>query len=178
MTREKMLNKLGEIDYLELWPSDDWSDIGFTERRIWLNRSGYGYIACDEPDVYYKISKVPAHKWHMIRDKLARKQLTIDDIQGTSLSKLDYAFSDDLNEDLKGLLLLPETMDEYFFCAVTLDGNIFYNTEAEILEDIKRDECDVFWTDLLDSELEKWVNRLKSIPMGFESFCDLVDEGK
>ena len=176
MIREKMLKRLSGIDYLELWPSDEWGDIGFTERRIWLNRSGYGYIACDEPDVYYKIPPIPDQKWRDIRDKLIKKQLTRDDIQGTVLSKLDYAIGDDLNEDFKGLLLLPEDMGKYFYCSVTLDGNMFYNTEEEIFADIKRDECDVLWADLPDSDLEEWINRLESIPKGFESFCELIAE--
>ncbi len=174
MTREEMLKELSKIDYLELWPSDDWDDVGFTERRIWLNNSGYGYIACDEPDIYYKITRLPDQKWRMIREKIIARRLEHEDIQETVLSKLDLNMSEDLNEDLKGLLLLPDSIGEYFYCAVMFDENLFFNTEMELLESIKRTDCDVYWSDLSDDELQEWVNRLELICPGLDSFCDLI----
>ena len=41
-TRKKMIQKLSSIPYAELWPGNDWDDIGFTESRIWVNGKGYG----------------------------------------------------------------------------------------------------------------------------------------
>lgn len=42
-----MLSLLGNLEYTLIWP-DSWEDVGFTEREIWINRQGYGYIMCDE----------------------------------------------------------------------------------------------------------------------------------
>ena len=47
MTRGEMLNILGKLEYALIWP-DNWEDVGFTEREIWINSQGYGYIMCDE----------------------------------------------------------------------------------------------------------------------------------
>ena len=49
MTRDEMIQKLASVSFCLIDPSSDWKDIGFTEREIWVNAKGYGYIMCDEP---------------------------------------------------------------------------------------------------------------------------------
>ena len=48
MTREKMLEILGNLPFMYIDPEGGWKDVGFTEREIWINSKGYGYVMCDE----------------------------------------------------------------------------------------------------------------------------------
>lgn len=43
MKRKAMLALLADLPFAMIWP-DSWEDIGFTEREIWVNGKGYGYI--------------------------------------------------------------------------------------------------------------------------------------
>ena len=88
MIRGEMLQKLGTLLYIEIWPDDSWKDIGFTESRIWVNNKGYGYFMCDESNIYYAAKAMPEDKWLIIREKLGNGILTNADIEGTSLTKL------------------------------------------------------------------------------------------
>lgn len=178
MTRDEMLRRLSKIDYTEIWPDDDWKDIGYTELQIWLNGNRYGYFAHDEQSNCYKLAKIPDQKWRTIREKLLNKQLTIDDVQGTSLTTLyiikEYDPNDqyDLNEELKELLKLPKSLGEFFYCAEFLGDYQFYNSEEEIYESIKRDDCHTKWIELNDDELAEWIKRLESIDMGIGFICE------
>ena len=172
MSRDVMLNRLSKIEYTEIWPDDDWEDIGYTELQIWLNGNGYGYFRHDEQANCYKLNRITDQKWSIIRKKLSNNNLSIDDVKETALAKLyiieEYNPDDqiDLNDILRELLMLPETLGEYFYCAEFSGDYHFYNTENEIYERIKRNDCDIKWDDLNDDELAEWIKRLESIEMG------------
>ncbi len=176
MTRAEMLNRLSKVEYTELWPEDDWEDVNGTELQIWINGNGYGFFNHDDQIYCYKLAGVPDQKWKDIREKLKDRKLSIDDVQGTSITKLGffevYDPSDpcDLNELLKGLLLLPDSLGEFFYCADTFDDYHFFDTEEETYEYVKRDECDTKWEELADDELAEWIKRLETIDMGIGFF--------
>ena len=88
MTREEMLSKLRALPFALIDPSSDWEDIGFTERPIWVNSKGYGYIMCDEPCSTYEVEGVSLEKWNTIHSKLTARTLLLEDIEGTSLVEL------------------------------------------------------------------------------------------
>lgn len=180
MTRAEMLNRLSKIEYTEIWPHDDWKDIGYTELQIWVNGNGYGYFCHDEQSICYKLDRIPDQKWEIIQKKIAENKLTIDDVQGTSLTNLyiikeyDPDVPCDLNEMLNELITLPKSLGEFFYCADTFGDYRFYNTENEIYESIKRDDCDTKWDELNDDELAEWIMRLESIDLGitfFDGWC-------
>ena len=108
--------------------------------------------------------------------------MTIDDVQGTSLTILDIIEdiihdSDpteqyDLNEILQELLGLPMTLGECLYCAETCGDYRFFDTEKEVYEFAKRDECDTKWEELNDDELAEWIKRLESIEMGIDFICE------
>ena len=156
-----MLKELHELDCRILWPGN-WEDIGFTEHQIWVNGKGYGYFACDEPNITYEVERIPDEKWKEIRDKITAGTLTIEDIEGTSLEEMvffedDEAFS---SEWLKGLLTLPKVLGDSFYCADSWDGPCFFNTKEEFLNFLRRDECDYTWEELEDEVLALWIERL------------------
>lgn len=93
MNREKMLNILHTVPFALIDPPSSWKDIGFTEREIWVNAKGYGYMMCDEPTARGNVSGVERDKWQTIRKKLMEKSLTFNDIEETSLIELldEYA---------------------------------------------------------------------------------------
>ena len=120
MTRESMLNILSQVSFNVLWPDDSWEDLDFTESPIWINNKGYGYYACDEPNVYYRVSRIPDDKWKQIRQKLTEGTLSSDDLKGTSLA--NTYFSEWLDEPgacerFSSLLELPERLENDFYCA-------------------------------------------------------------
>ncbi len=172
LSRDEMISRLSKIDYTEIWPDDDWKDIGYTELQIWINGNGYGYFGHDDQANCYKLTRIPDQKWSIIRKKLSNNSLCIDDVKDTSLTKFyiieEYDPNDqnDLNEVLRELLMLPETLGEFFYCAEFFGEYHFFNTENEIYESIKRDDCDIKWTDLNDDILAEWIKRLESIEMG------------
>ncbi len=176
MTRAEMLKRLSKVEYTELWPEYEWEDVNGTELQIWINGNGYGFFTHDDQAYCYRLAGIPDHKWKTIREKLQDNKLSFDDVQGTSLTKLgiceDYDPSNpwDLNEPLKDLLSLPGSLGEFFYCADAFDDYHFFNTEEEIYEYVKRDECDTKWEELNDDELAEWIKRLEKIDMGIDFF--------
>lgn len=161
MSRDEMLKQLKALDCRVFWP-DSWDDIGFTEHQIWVNEKGYGYLACDEPNITYKAEPIATEKWQMIRSKIQEGTLSYSDIEGTSLSDM-YFFEDDeaySSEWLKGLLALPNEIANGFYCADSFDGPCFFGTEEEFLDFLKRDWCDVYWDELDDENLALRIDRL------------------
>lgn len=175
MTRVEMINRLSKVEYTEIWPKDDWKDIGYTELPIWLNGNGYGYFGHDDQSICYKLSGIPDPKWRLIREKISENKLSIEDVQGTSLTALyiieEYDPDYDLNELLKELLILPESLGKFFYCVETCGDYCFFNTEEEAYDSVKRDECYTKWEELNDDELAEWVERLESIKTGIEFIC-------
>ena len=168
MTREEMLNKLATLNFKYIDPSSEWEDIGFTERPIWINSKGYGYLACDDPsDNYYECPGIEQEKWNSIRTKLAEGTLQYDDIDGTSaVDLLDIVSSGDFDEDknlcdyLMKLLTLPENAIEKIYCIQDYDDWVYFSSEGEFKKAYERDEVDYAWDELDEEILVQWINRL------------------
>lgn len=177
-TREKMLQKLSGILYTELWPEDNWDDIGFTESRIWVNGKGYGYFMCDENNIYYQ-AKAPSHEvLHVIREKIQDKTLTSADIEGTSLKEL-YFLCDldgiDLCEALNSFVRLCDQIGNNYYCAEKDGKAMFFGSSDQFWAFFARDWCDVQWTDLSDEQLAIWVDRLADIEKERDTVFEIIE---
>ena len=168
MLREEMLNKLHTLDFQYIDPPSDWKDIGFTERPIWVNSKGYGYLSCDDPSDNYWVGKgIEQEKWETIRKKLANGTLQFEDIEDTILKELlDVVSYGEFYEDadpceyLDGLLELPAGHLDQIYCMDSLDGWRYYSTEEEFNKAYGRDEYDYAWDELADDVLACWIDRL------------------
>lgn len=168
MTREEMLKKLSTVEFEYIDPPSDWEDIGFTERPIWVNSKGYGYMSCDDPsNACWDGQGIEQEKWSIIRKKLAEGTLEFEDVKGTILEELlDVVSYGEFYEDadpceyLEGLLALPENQLEHIYCMDSFDGWSFYSTEEAFDEAYKRDEYDYAWEELTDKALTCWISRL------------------
>ena len=163
-----MLSVLHDLSFSLIWPGD-WDDIGFTERPIWVNGLGYGFIYSDENCEQYQILVKDKDEFISIINKLNDDTLTIEDIKDTSL----YRFLDqiidisELDEDilyanLEGLSNVSN-ISEYVYCSVYgYDGVAFFSTYEELQQFVERDYCDYCWNDLPDEELKLWIERLNN----------------
>ena len=163
MTREEMLNKLQGIGFAFIDPASGWEDIGFTERVIWVNAAGYGWVACDEPNTFYgKLDPIPDDVLYNIKERLRDGSLVFEDVAGTSLTEIPFCTLDDENlfEFLKGVLELPDKLGTEFYCVDTIDGIEFCTSEKECQKLLMRDWCDIKWEELNDKMLRIWIDRL------------------
>ena len=85
-----MLNKLQGIGFAFIDPASGWEDIGFTERVIWVNAAGYGWVACDEPNTFYgkldSIEHVPIQS--LVNAYIAKLNKEINELKKENM-KLD-----------------------------------------------------------------------------------------
>lgn len=174
MTRTEMLEKLRAVKFELIDPPSEWKDIGFTEREIWVNSKGYGYIACDEPTWYWEGPGISKEKWAEIREKIENDELFLDDIRGTSLYDLlddyNYPIKDDnfdfdypLPDLLSNILNLPENTLPELYCMDTIEGLQFFDSKEKFTQAYERDWCDYKWDDLEDEMLAKWITRLSQL---------------
>ena len=172
MTRAEMLHALSCVPFALIDPLSEWEDIGFTERPIWVNSKGYGYIMCDEPCSSCEVDGVPLGKWKTIHQKLANGSLQLADLEGTSLSglleEITYGYfdedEDDLCDILRGLVELPSDQLERIYGVQTDDGWRFFSTQEEFNRAYERDWANVTWEDLDDEMLIEWLDRLSTEP--------------
>ena len=170
MTREEMIKKLNTVEFNIFSPPDEWEDIGFTEREIWVNSKGYGYIACDEPTAWWCCSEICDEKWNSIRRKLENRTLTLKDIEGTSLMDMvgDFFCGEVDEEDeklcdiLNGFNDLPEKRFDKLFCMDTFDDFLFFTNEEDFRKAYERDWCDYTWDELDNESLACWIDRIFS----------------
>ena len=168
MTRIEMLQALSCVPFALIDPSSEWKDIGFTERPIWVNSKGFGYIMCDEPCSTYEIEGVPLEKWKTIQFKLAEGSLRLEDIEGTSLAELfeeiTHGYFDEDKENIcaiiGGLAQLPIEQIARIYGIETFDGWQFFSTEEAFKNAYERDWCDYAWDELTDELLAEWIDRL------------------
>ena len=168
MTREDMLQKLYTVPFILIDPAREWEDIGFTERDIWVNAKGYGWISCDEPTTWCEVRCPESEKWVYIREKLSTADLSVEDIKGTDLLDLLKEITyGDFDEDcdnpcdyLKDLLSLPAEGLQWIYAMDTFDGWQFFATEEDFKKAYERDWCDVSWDELSDEMLLEWIDRL------------------
>ena len=169
MRRQEMLKILYSLNYCIIEPESSWSDIGFTEREIWVNSKGYGYILSDEPTHWGQVQGLEKEKWLSIRKKISDNVLIMDDIIGTSLVELLEIISygdlcgslENLNTYFESLLELPEQV-EIIFAMDTVEGWTFFSTEEDFRNAFARDWCDIAWEELSDDILAEWIRRLKN----------------
>ncbi len=83
------IKKLSGLHYNLIWPDSAWEEVGFTERPLWINNKGWGYIAEDEPCDLGEIEAISEDKWKIIKEKLQNKMFKYKDIENTSLIELE-----------------------------------------------------------------------------------------
>lgn len=169
MTREKMLQLLADLPYTLIWPGS-WYDVGFTEREIWVNSKGYGYIMCDELTGYWEGNGISAQKWETLKPKIIDQSVSYSDIHGTEIEELlscmnyamDYLEEDNrmLNSVLTGLLNLKQGACGYIYALHKEEGIQYYDSESDFRADFERDWVDVEWAKMDDVLLAEWIDRL------------------
>lgn len=168
MIRDDLLATLQDLPFALIWPGQ-WDDIGFTEREIWANSNGYGFISCDEPTGHWEGHAMPRNEWQRIKAKLDDGSLTFCDIQGTVIEELlnavgydKYSFCDD-EELIDFLYNLPTVSNEnckYFYALQTWDGVSFFDNESEFKRHFERDDADEYWEDMEEEQMKAWLDRL------------------
>lgn len=165
-----MLSSLEKLPFALIWPGN-WDDLGFTEREIWINNMGYGYIMCDEPTQRWKGQGLGKEKWIDVKAKILDESLTYHDIQGTSLEDmlnaiyLDYCDFDDQEQLCRDLSDLASTdfPEGYFYAMETLDGTLYFDSEDDFKAAFVRDWADEYWETMNDELLAEWIERLSVI---------------
>lgn len=166
-----MLKKLSGLRYNLIWPDSSWEDVGFTERPIWINNKGWGYIADDEPCDFGKIEAIPDVKWKVIKEKLQNKILKYEDIENTPLIHLEIVSNnfretkkdeDSLNYDLRNLLSLPDELGDFIYWANDWDDIVFFYNEDEMYKHLDRDWYSQCWKDMDENALAVWIERISS----------------
>lgn len=169
MTREKMLEILADLPFAMIWPGS-WDDVGFTEREIWVNNQGYGYVLCDEPTARWEGQGVSLQEWETLKPKIVDLSLSYSDIEGTAIEEMlssmgyDESCFDEDNECLSsllcGLIELEDGASNYFY-ALQGDGEIqFFDSESAFKDAFERDWADEFWDSMSDELLSEWIDRL------------------
>lgn len=173
MNRVDLLEKLRSLRFCILWPPTEWKDIGFTERPIWVNNKGYGYIGEDdysEPCSSMQIKGIPEEELHIIKEKIDNETISIKDIEGTSLARLKDAYRDSDDDFIQLILLnklesLPSYPVEKLYCERTWDGWIFFDSEEGLIAWNEDEFCtDAYfgetWEAMNDQMLEIWYKRI------------------
>jgi len=171
MTRNEMLNILNNLPYTLIWPGN-WDDILGTERELWINNLGYGYIYCDEPTAHWAGElQLDKNKWEDIKTKIEKRVLTFDDIKETGLENLlnglsynEYDFENcaDLINDLSNLLFLENGPFGKIYALQTFETVMYFNSESLFKREFEKDWADEYWNDMDDELLKTWINRLKN----------------
>lgn len=165
MTRDAMLAMLHELSFAYV---DYLPDADFTERPLWVNAKGYGYLSCDDPsDCCWDGKGLNPEKWLDIRTKLVNRNLLLSDLDGTSLLELlDVMYCDNFPEDedpseyLEGLLSLTDEPPAHIYCMNSVEGWQFFATEVHFKEAYERDWCDYAWEELSDEILAVIIRQL------------------
>ena len=186
LTREDMLKKLATVKFKFIDPPTEWKDIGFTEREIWVNPSGYGYLCCDEPNAWFKGTASHRDKFESIKKKLECDEFEMEDIEeevsATLLPDLletigYYDDEDGLREVLDGILSLPKEGVKEFYCLNVSDGLFFFDNEEDFRLAYERTDCDYKWEDLDDESLNCWIGRLfPDLERTFRGIIECHDE--
>ncbi len=173
MKREEILRQLCKLRYCVLWPQN-WEDIGFTERPIWIDDKGYGYFSDDETCRFFEIKGMSRDFLRNIMTKLAKNILTPEDLIGTPLHKSAFVREDFVDEEvltpfLNELEKSPFCYKESFFCGECSEGWEFFNTENELIHAFSKDyDYGELWENMSDEELSIWFIRLFEEKQSFE----------
>lgn len=177
MTRVEMLNTLAKTHFRFIDPPSEWIDIGYTERPIWVNNKGYGYVMCDEHIECGECAGVAQKKWSIIISKIKDEKLLLQDIEGTPLIDIVNEWLFDSLCDVRGTEDEPEAVSAFFRRLLDSNGvapkkiwwiedpgeNIelyFYFNKQDFEKAYQRDWCDYSWASLEDDALAEWIDRL------------------
>lgn len=161
MDRNSILEKLSRLRLCVFWP-DSWEDIGFTEREIWINSKGYGYIACDEPCRFVELKDCSDEFLASIKMKLKNNELSIEDIKETSIEDMFYD-EEDFDSFKEVLLRLPDHINGSLFGGEIFDDWLFFNTEEEMINYFEKSYTYYYgmeWQEMDDNLLSIWYSRI------------------
>ena len=168
MDRKTIIEKLSRLRFCLFYPGD-WDDIGFTERQIWINSVGYGYISDDVPCRFVELNNLTDDLLASIKTKLLKNDLSIEDLRGTTFEDLFYDFNQDGFNYLKpDLLRLPDHCNSNgsLFCGETFDGWLFFDTEEELIGYFEElftstdGNYGMEWQEMDDNLLSCWYTRI------------------
>ena len=167
MDRNTIIEKLSRLRFCIFEPGN-WEDIGFTERQIWINSEGYGYIACDEPCHFVELKNITNDLLTSIKRRISNNDLSLEDIRGTTFEDMLYdEFDQDEFDYLKpSLLSLPDNCNSNgsLFCGETIEGWLFFNTEEELVSYFEKKHTSYYygkkWKDMDDDLLSCWYERV------------------
>lgn len=168
--RSEMLNTLKKVEFCYIWPPSDWEDIGFTERPIWVNGLGYGYVVCDDIIGHYAGRGPTEELWERIKLYIEREEVTLESIKGEFLSELidglELCDDEEVNDCLKEMVEADIGACNYLLALNGLDETVFMPLDKEedwndkFKQYVDRDYADYYWNDMSDEELEEWIKRI------------------
>lgn len=163
MKRSEMITQLKALRFSVLWP-ENWKDIGFTERPIWINAHGFGYYSDDEPCNFVIIEGITDKDIADLKRKIHEGNVSINEIKSSPFGAVNV-FDDDeyMEEIVNDFLFLPDHVDQNVFCGNTFDGWCFFSSEEELIDAF--DKGDKFWggeawENMNDEELSRWYERV------------------
>lgn len=173
--RNEILSKFALLRYCVLWPDENWDDIGFTERPIWINSSGFGYYLCDEPCAFVEIGHISDTQINNLKNKIECNQLSFDEFIKTPLNAIvssGFLNNDDYDVSaFTAFLDLPDHIVGSVFCGETVEGWRFFSSEIEMINEFDKGDAfngGEYWSDLGDEQLLVWHSRI------FEEQPDLI----
>ncbi len=164
MSRDEMLEQLSRLRFCVLWP-ENWEDVGFTERPLWVNKKGYGFYSCDEPCTFKQIENLTPDFIRCVRQKKSDGVLTIEDLKDSPLDTSPFVYDKFVDEEriesfLDDLAASTISNKETFFCGEDMEGWAFFETEEDLIKAFEMDCCDRSWNEMGEEELSKWCFRL------------------
>ena len=165
MERAEILARLSQLTFCALWPGD-WADIGFTERPIWVNSSGYGYYLCDEPCSFFVIDNCSAAHVRFLKEKMLSGELAQEDVDKSPIAVLLDAYDDSSRDEYLKLLDKVSMFNSIrFFAGETNDGWELFGTAEEMTLFFDQYARDFYcegeaWNEMSDKQLQLWYARL------------------
>lgn len=163
MRRNEILAKLRSLRFCVFWP-ENWDDIVFTERPIWINSLGFGYYSDDEPCNYVVIKNISNRDIRDLKHKINSHEISIEEIKHTPFSAVNtYADDAYLKDVIQDFLSLPDNVNSCVYCGEDFDGWHFFSSEEELIEAF--DKKDNFgggesWEEMNDEMLSLWYDRI------------------
>ena len=164
MTRNAILLELKKLRFCVFWP-ENWDDVEFTERPMWINSFGYGYIACDEPCDFGIINNISDDIVHSFKESILNNTLTYDEFRKSPFVFSPYFITNEIEfkSNIKEYLNIPDHVNNSIFCGVTESDWLFFNSEEELILafDKQNDSGGCYtWEELDDELLNTWYDRI------------------
>ncbi len=173
MTREEMLEKLSAVGLRAAVTGYDY-DTGIHYDFIKAKGAGSGTDRLGEWPLF-SLKGIEDDRWKLIREKIRENSLSREDLEGTDLGLLSEellrfrlnADAEEISEVYKGLLSLPESVKDGFYCICDLGSwdktAEFYGDRRSCEEAFEKSYCwdYVAWENMDDHELASWLDRLE-----------------